>query len=95
MSDVVEIEQRLQDQPRVALLSLDEAIVVGFPLMIGLMSRRLFAFAFVAIVAWQLWKRIKGDGGLHWVLAAMYWFMPRKISAFGTLPDSAVERWRG
>ncbi len=93
--DVVRIEQRLQDQPRIALLSLDEAIVVGFPIMIGLLSRRLIAATIVALILWQVWKRVKGDGGLHWVLAAMYWFIPKSITAFRTFPDSAVERWRG
>ena len=93
--DVVRIEQRLQDQPRIALLSLDEAMVVGFPLVLGMLSRHLFAATIVAVILWQVWKRVKGEGGLQWVLAALYWYCPAAISPFRTLPDSAVERWRG
>ena len=93
--DVVKIEQRLQDQPRWMFVTMDEGIVFMFPLMTGLLTRNLFIGALVGFICWQVWKRLKGDGGLQWVTAASYWFLPKIVSPYRSLPDSAIELWRG
>jgi len=95
MTDVVKIEQRLQDPPKIAMLSLDEAIALFGPLMIGLLARHLIPGVIVGIVVWQMWKRLKGDGGLEWLAAAAYWFLPQMITPYRSLPDSSVSLWRG
>ena len=90
---LVRIEQRLQDQPRFFVLPADEAVLLGLPIMMGLLGRTIFIGIIIGVVAWSIWRRIKGEGGLEGVAAASYWYTPYKLGAFKALPDSAVERW--
>lgn len=92
---LVKIEQRLQDPPRFLILPADEAFVLGVPLMMGLMSRQVIVGAAVSLVGWMIWRKLKGEGGLEKVLAALYWFLPTNLSGFGPLPDSSVTHWEG
>ena len=94
-SDVVKIEQRLQDAPRFLFFPIDEAMAFGFPLMLGLLTRHLVLGASIGFIFWQAWKRVKGDGGLQWITGAIYWFFPKQMSPYRSLPDSATELWRG
>lgn len=87
------IEQRLQDAPRFMMLPADEAIAIGLPVMLGLMSRQVFVGVIIAGVIWMVWKRLKGDTGLPGLLAAVYWYLPAQVSAFNELPDSSISVW--
>lgn len=93
--DVITIEQRLQDPPRIAFFSLDEGLMFLFPVGIGLLTRHLIPGVICGIVIWQLWKMVKGDGGLEWLVAASYWFLPGFVSPYKSLPDSSITLWRG
>ena len=90
MSVIIRIEQRLQEHPRFFLLSADEAIVIIFPFVFGLLAKKLFIGAVVAFVLWQVWKRIKGEGGLEGISAALYWFLPSELRLSKSLPDAGV-----
>jgi len=90
---LVKIEQRLQDPARFFILPADEAALLGLPIMMGLMGRSIVTGVIIGVVAWVLWRRLKGEGGLEQVAAAAYWFIPKKLGFFKNLPDSAVERW--
>ena len=87
------IEQRLQDAPRFMMLPADEALALGIPMMLGLMSRQMIFGAVIAVVIWMIWKRLKGDTGLPGLMAAIYWYLPTQVAAFKELPDSAVTVW--
>lgn len=87
------IEQRLQDPPRFMVLPADEAVAIGLPVMLGLMSRQIIVGVVIGAVIWMVWKRLKGDTGLPGLLAAIYWYLPTQVSAFRELPDSAVTVW--
>ena len=95
MSDVIRIEQRLQEHPRFFLLPADEAIVIIFPFVFGLLAKKLVIGAIVAFVLWQVWKRIKGEGGLEGITAALYWYLPSELKLTRALPDASVIFWRG
>jgi len=95
MSDVIRIEQRLQDQPRFFLLSADEAIVLGFPFLFGLLAKKLVIGGVLAFILWQAWKRIKGEGGLEGISAALYWYLPSELRLTKSLPDAGIIFWRG
>ena len=90
---LVKIEQRLQDQPRFFVLPADEAVLLGLPIMMGLLGRTIIIGIIIGVVAWSIWRRIKGEGGLEGVAAASYWYTPYRLGVFKALPDSAVERW--
>lgn len=92
-SEVVKIEQRLQDPARFLVLPADEAACLGFPILMGLLSKQLLLAAPIALVLWASWRFLKGNGGIEYVLAASYWFLPSEIGFFRPLPPSSVERW--
>ena len=94
MTDVVRIEQRLQDLPQFFILPADEAVVLGVPVVLGLLSRQLFVGLVFGALLFMLWKRVKRGGGIRQVLALVYWIMPKEITLYRSLPDSAVTVWR-
>ena len=89
----VVIEQRLQDPPRFLMLPADEALVLGLPILMGLLGRMLIPGLLVGILTWAAWKRLKGEGGLETLLAAAYWYTPHDLGIFAPLPDAAPEVW--
>lgn len=90
---LVKIEQRLQDPPRVLILPYDEALLLGLPFMMGLLSRQMLFGCVVALVFWIAWRRLKGEGGLELLLAAAYWYLPHELNVFKPFPDSANDVW--
>lgn len=93
--EVIKIEQRLQEQGKFFFFTIDEAFVLGLPILLGLVSRQPIPLAILAVILWQLWKLLKGDGGLERLLTATYWYLPKVINPYRGLPDSAITIWRG
>lgn len=93
MSNTVQIEQRLQDMPRVLLLPMDEALALGLPFLFGVLGNNVPLGAALGIVSWFVWGKVKGEGGVETLLAASYWYLPASIKAFSEFPDSAVDHW--
>lgn len=93
--EVIKIEQRLQEQGKFFFFTVDEAIVLGFPIVLGLIAREPFMLGILAVILWQMWKWLKGDGGLERLLAATYWYLPKSLNPYRGMPDSAVSLWRG
>lgn len=89
----VVIEQRLQDPPRFLMLPADEAVILGLPILMGLIGRMLFPGLIVGFATWATWKRLKGEGGLERLLAAAYWYTPHGFGVFAPFPDAAPEVW--
>ncbi|WP_424753235.1 type IV conjugative transfer system protein TraL [Methylobacterium sp.] len=93
--NVITIEQRLQDQPRILIFPLDEGIALFAPAAVGVAMQAAIPGIVFAVIAYVGWKKLKGDGGVERILAAAYWFLPRAISPVKSWPDSAVAMWRG
>ena len=94
MNDVVTIEQRLQDPPRFLMFSADEAAMLGVPILLGVAGKKVILGAIVGFVLFRVWKMLRGDGGLHGLMAALYWYAPREARILRALPDSSVIVWR-
>lgn len=94
MGRVVTIEQRLQDPPQFFFFPADEALVAAFPVLMGFMTRHVVTGVIAAIVLYVIWKRVKGERGLHGLLALVYWVLPKEVSVYRAFPDSAVCTWR-
>ncbi|WP_158972243.1 type IV conjugative transfer system protein TraL [Chachezhania sediminis] len=94
MVDVIRVEQRLQDPPQFFVIPADEAIAAALPLMVGLMTRNLIPGLAAGMVAYILWKRVKGRNGLPGLAGRIYWLTPRIATPFRSFPDSAVAEWR-
>lgn len=94
MSDVVRVEQRLQDMPQFFIFPADDAMAGLSPVLIGLVSRNLIAGIAVGLIFYFVWKRVKGERGVPGLLALLYWILPRETKLFRSLPDSAVTSWR-
>lgn len=90
---LVIIEQRLQDPARFLMLPADEAVILGLPILIGLIGRMLIPGLIVGFVTWVAWKRLKGERGLERLLAAAYWYTPHGLGLFAPFPDAAPETW--
>lgn len=94
MSDVVRIEQRLQEPPQFFFFPADEAIAIGVPVVLGLLSKHLFLGVALGVIFFMAWKRVKRGGGLPHVLGLLYWILPAPITVYRSLPDSGVMMWR-
>lgn len=91
----VTIEQRLQEPARFYFLAADEAVVLAFPILLGFMSRYIISGAVAALILWQVWRRVKGEGGIPRLLALIYWYLPTELCGFRGVPRSSVTVWRG
>lgn len=94
-NDVITIEQRLQEPPRILLFPMDEGLALLIPAVLGLVMRQALLGALVALCSYFLWKRLKGESGIEALLAAIYWFFPSSVTPYRSLPDSSVSIWRG
>jgi len=94
MSDVIRVEQRLQDPPQFFVIPADEALAGAVPVVVGLMTRNLIPGLIGAVGLYFLWKRVKGQHGLPGLAGLIYWLMPKAASPFRSFPDSAVAEWR-
>lgn len=90
---IISIEQRLQDPKRFLIMPADEALIIGLPLMMGLMGRHIFTGIIIAGLAWAGWRALKGEGGVEMLLAATYWYLPTNLGGFAAFPDSSVDVW--
>ncbi|WP_299969415.1 type IV conjugative transfer system protein TraL [uncultured Roseobacter sp.] len=92
---VVRIEQRLEDQTRFLIFTVDDAFAFGLPFMMGWMTQKVFLGAFIGFVVYLVWKHVKGDGGMARLVAALYWFCPPAITPYRSFPPSHIQHWRG
>lgn len=95
MSFEVQIEQKIDVPGRLFFFSTDDALVALIPVAIGFLSRNLIPGFFVGIVAYFLWRKLKGEGGLERLKALVYVAMPPQISPYRSFPRSDVVSWRG
>lgn len=93
MSTTVKIEQRLQDPQRVLLLPIDEALALILPFIFGVIGNQVPLGALLGVVAWWVWGKVKGEGGLELLVAATYWYLPASVKAYKEFPDSAQDHW--
>lgn len=77
------------------MLPADEAGILALPILMGLIGRQIILGVIVGLVIWNVWKRLKGEGGLHAVAASAYWFLPSELGVFREFPDASVETWEG
>ena len=89
------IEQKLEEPGKFLIFTFDDVIAFAVPVVVGWLSKQLIVGFVVGLILYSLWKRIKGEGGLIRVKAAVYWFLPCEVSPYRSFPDSAVTIWRG
>lgn len=93
--DTIRIEQRLQDPWRFFFFSIDDALIVGVPTVVGLLTRRPIEGLVAGFAILQGWKWMKGDGGMQRLAALAYWYLPKPVSICRGFPDSGITHWRG
>lgn len=94
-SDTVFIEQKLETQAKFLFFTADDALVFLAPCAVGFLAKALIEAALVALVLFFLWRKLKGEGGLERLVAALYWYTPAKMTPFKSFPASHVIYWRG
>mgnify|MGYP001799523604 CR=1 FL=1 len=93
--NVVRIEQKLEAPGRLLFFTLDDAAAFLLPAAVGFLSRHLISGALVGVLAFFLWQKLKGEGGVERLKAAAYWYLPFQVSPYRSFPRSDVSHWRG
>lgn len=91
----VTIEQKLQAPGRILFFTVDDAVVFAVPFLICFLGRDVLAGAFWGCVAFLVWRRVKGEGGVERLLASVYWYLPPFVAPYRAFPRSDVMFWRG
>lgn len=94
-NELVFIEQKLDAPKRLLFFTADDAAMFLVPTLVGFLSKHIIGGVLVGLVAFGLWRRLKGEGGLERLKAAAYWFLPYEVSPYRSFPKSDVVFWRG
>ena len=89
------IEQKLEAPKRLLFFTADDAAMFLVPTFVGFLSKHIIGGLVLGLIAFGLWRRLKGEGGLERLKAAAYWFLPQEISPYRSFPKSDVVFWRG
>jgi len=95
MSYDVRIEQKIDVPGRLFFFSTDDALVALIPVAIGFLSRNLIAGFVFGVLAYFLWRKVKGEGGLERLKALIYVALPPAVNPYRSFPRSDVVSWRG
>jgi conjugal transfer pilus assembly protein TraL len=93
--DLILIEQKLEAPKRFLFFTADDAAMFLAPILVGFLSKHLIGGVVLGLIAFGLWRRLKGEGGVERLKAATYWFLPSEISPYRSFPQSDVVFWRG
>lgn len=91
----VRIEQKLEAPGKLLFFTFDDAAAFLLPTAIGFLGRNVIFGVIVGVVAFILWRKLKGEGGLERLKAAAYWYLPPQVSPYRSFPRSDVTHWRG
>lgn len=91
----VYIEQRLEEPARFLIFSADDALVFAAPTLIGFLARAMIEGAACGLIAYFIWRKLKGESGIARLKAAVYWYAPFEVSPYRKFPPSHVIFWRG
>ena len=89
------IPSRLDDPERWLFWTMDEAVVLMGPSMLGLAANAFVAGLAIGVGGWLALRRIKrgGRGGI--VMHAVYWFLPGAALRLQGAPGSHRRRFAG
>lgn len=87
------IPKHLDESERLLVLSTDEAMVILVPLFVGYGTGHFLLSVLVAFYAFRFWKKIKGNEGIQYVKALIYWYYPKNILGLKYVPDSSVRHF--
>lgn len=86
------IPRRLDEPERWMFWTVDEALIMMAPLILGMMAGHLAAGAGIGIGGFLALRRAKGNGQANLGLYALYWFLPG-VFGFKATPPSCVRRY--
>lgn len=87
------IPKYLDESERLLVLSTDEALIILLPLFIGYGTGHFLLSIFVAFYAFKFWRKIKGNEGIQYVKAIIYWYYPKNILGLKYVYDSSVRNF--
>jgi conjugal transfer pilus assembly protein TraL len=91
----VSIEQKLEVPKRFLFFTADDAAAFLAPAFIGFLSRHVIGDLIIGVITFSLWRRLKGEGGIERLKAAVYWFFPQEATPYRSFPRSDVVFWWG
>ena len=89
------IPRRLDDPERWLFWTIDEAVVLLGPALLGLAANAFVTGLVIGVGAWTVLRRIKRGGGAQAVHFALYWFLPDFALRLAKTPPSHVRLYVG
>jgi len=87
------IPKHLDDPPRFLLWTMDEAIVLMAPFMLGIIFSHVLLALMVGASLLLGMKKIKGNEGPNFLFNVMYWYLP--LRHFKRTPPSFIREFVG
>ncbi len=92
---IIDIPTRLEQPGRIFVFTYDEAVLLGAPIVFGLISKVAITGFIVGFCLWRVWVLLKGEEGIAGLSAFRYWFVPEQLNGLNKLPPSSVSYWGG
>ncbi len=92
-SDV--IPRRLDDPERWLFWTVDEAVVLMGPALLGLAANQFPTGLVAGLAGWLVLRRVKRGGGANIARYALYWFLPDFVLRLKATPPSHLRRFTG
>jgi conjugal transfer pilus assembly protein TraL len=90
------IPKYLDEPPRWLFWTMDEAIVLIAPLLLGLIVFNRLILGFVlGVILMVILKKLKGSRGPHFLLSHFYWYFPFNDKYLKATPPSYIREYLG
>lgn len=89
------IPRRLDDPERWLFWTVDEAVVLLGPALLGLAANAFVGGLVTGVCGWLLLRRVKRGDGAHAVHYALYWFLPDFTLRLSGAPPSHIRLYAG
>ncbi len=87
------IPRHLDDPPRFLFWSIDDAMVMIFPLFVGIILGFVISGVICSVFLYRTWRGVKGSGGVGIVQCLIYWHYPKSILDLKMTPDSSIKSY--
>lgn len=85
----------LDEPERIAIWTMDEALVLLFPIFMGMMLGYALVGFIIGAVGLTGYSRIRSKLGHHLLPGLIYWYLPITFSRFVATPPSYIREYVG
>lgn len=89
------IPQYLDEPERILFFTLDEAMILFSPFVLGIVMEHLLIGLLLGIAGLYSYRKLKGTHGKSVMLYAKYWYLPASMSRMIFTPPSHIRFYQG